>query len=89
MRYGLSLLLLLPLLMPCLGCGGGKPDPRDREGFVDTTDPDAIMIEMGGPAGPGKTRPGPAPPGGAEPGAAKPAGAELGGAGPGGADAEK
>jgi hypothetical protein len=84
MRCVFSLLLLLPLLLPCLGCGSGKPDPREREGFVDTTDPDAIMIEMGGPAGRGNTRPGGTPPGGAKPGAAEP-----GEAGPGAADAEK
>ena len=35
------MLLVLPLLMPCVGCGG-KPDPREHEDFVDTTDPDAV-----------------------------------------------
>jgi hypothetical protein len=53
MRTLYALLTLLPLLMLFQGCGGGKPDPRDREGFVDTTDPDAIMIEMGPPPRPG------------------------------------
>jgi hypothetical protein len=41
MRRVFALLLLLPCLLPVFGCGGGKPDPRSRPDFVDTTDPSA------------------------------------------------
>jgi hypothetical protein len=47
MRSVATLLLAASLLLvPCLGCGGGRPDPREREDFVDTTDPDAALQEM-------------------------------------------
>jgi hypothetical protein len=45
------------LLVPCLGCGGGRPDPRDREDFVDTTDPDAVLQEMQDTEGGGAQKP--------------------------------
>ena len=35
----LALLLMLGTLSFLTGCGSGKPDPRDRPNFVDTTDP--------------------------------------------------
>ncbi len=41
MRQLALLLVLLPCLMAVPGCGGGKPDPRSRPDFVDTTDPSA------------------------------------------------
>lgn len=25
--------------LPLVGCGSSKPDPREREGFIDTSDP--------------------------------------------------
>ncbi len=51
MRSLLMLVLLTFCLMPCVGCGG-KPDPRDRPDFVDTTKPDvaADMLEAPGAA---------------------------------------
>jgi hypothetical protein len=33
------------LLLPFAGCGG-KPDPRDQEGFIDDPDPAAVMDQM-------------------------------------------
>lgn len=40
MRSVFVLVISLSLVvLPCLGCGGGKPDPRDDPDFVDTTDP--------------------------------------------------
>jgi hypothetical protein len=54
MRRILMLLFTLSaLLIPCVGCGGGRPDPRDRPDFVDDTDPDvtAEMLEPTGPQG--------------------------------------
>jgi hypothetical protein len=42
MRRALTLLVAMSaLLMPCFGCES-KPDPREREDFVDTTDPSAL-----------------------------------------------
>ena len=50
MRRLLMLLVLLSLSLPILGCGG-KPDPQDEPGFVDTTDPDvaADMLDADRP----------------------------------------
>jgi hypothetical protein len=50
MRKILLLLILLPLIIPVVGCGGGKPDPRQREDFVDTSDPSTVINTMGDPA---------------------------------------
>jgi len=59
---GVFALLLCLLLVPYVGCGGGKPDPRDRPDFVDTTDPGSVVVPS---AAPGKA---PAqPPGGGAP----------------------
>lgn len=59
MRRMATLLLTASLLLvPCLGCGGGRPDPRDREDFVDTTDPDAVLQEMQDTEGGGGEKPG-------------------------------
>ena len=55
MRILLILLLCLP--MCGVGCGQSKPDPRDREDFVDTTDPS--MVELPAPAGSGGGAPPP------------------------------
>lgn len=41
MRKLLVVMLLVSWCLPCIGCGG-KPDPRDRPDFVDTTDPDTV-----------------------------------------------
>jgi len=49
MRSLLMLMLLTVCLMPCVGCGG-KPDPRDRPDFVDTTDPDVAADMLKEPA---------------------------------------
>ena len=47
MRSLATLLLAASLLLvPCLGCGGGRPDPREREDFVDTTDPNVALEAM-------------------------------------------
>ncbi len=53
MRKAFALLLLLacPVLVGCSG-EEDKPDPREQEGFVDTTDPSKVM-QM--PADPNKT----------------------------------
>ena len=41
--FVLLMLLLSLVVLPCLGCGKGKPDPRDRPDFVDTSsDPMAV-----------------------------------------------
>jgi hypothetical protein len=40
-RVFMLLLTLSALLIPCFGCES-KPDPREREDFVDTTDPSAV-----------------------------------------------
>jgi hypothetical protein len=61
MRSLATLLLAASLLVvPCLGCGGDRPDPREREDFIDTTDPDAALQEMEEP-GPGGGEPAGAP----------------------------
>ena len=51
MRVVFALILSL-LLLPYAGCGGGKPDPRDRPDFVDTSDPSKVLVPA---AEPGKT----------------------------------
>ena len=50
MRKFLALLVLLPLCLPILGCGGG-PDPQSDPDFVDTSDPDvaADMLDADRP----------------------------------------
>ena len=62
MRSLFALLLLLPLLMPCLSCGGGRPDPRDRPDFVDDTDPDMAVETVDTEAGMGAPKDEPAAP---------------------------
>jgi hypothetical protein len=39
------------------GCGSGRPDPRTQPGFRDTTNPDAIRMDLP-PPGPGGQVPG-------------------------------
>ena len=56
MRSLFALLLLLPLLMPCVGCGGGRPDPRDRPDFVDDTDPSMAAETLNAETGPGAAK---------------------------------
>jgi hypothetical protein len=61
MRSVFALVLSLPLLLlPCAGCGGGRPDPRDRPDFVDDTDPDVTADMLDEPGGPGAPKKQPA-----------------------------
>ena len=47
MRRVFVLLLALSLsLLPCLGCGESKPDPRDNPDFVDDSDPNVTLDMM-------------------------------------------
>lgn len=39
---------LLVVTLGVIGCGESKPDPREREGFVDTSDPN--KVQMGPPS---------------------------------------
>ena len=50
MRRLFVFLVLVPCFLPVFGCGG-KPDPRSRPDFVDTTDPDvaADMLDADRP----------------------------------------
>ena len=50
MRLIACMLVMMGLGLPCIGCGESKPDPREREDFVDTTDPSAVMQTMDKPA---------------------------------------
>lgn len=45
-RVFMLLVTLSALLWPCFGCES-RPDPRDREDFVDTSDPSSVggMLE--------------------------------------------
>ena len=47
MRRIFAWLLLLPLMFPLMGCGSSTPDPREREDFVDTSDPSTMLNPMG------------------------------------------
>ena len=52
MRRLFVLLLMLSLsIMPCLGCGDSKPDPRDHPDFQEDPDPDMQMGELDGDLG--------------------------------------
>jgi hypothetical protein len=43
MRSIFVLVISLSLvILPCLGCGKSKPDPRDAPNFKDTSDPSMI-----------------------------------------------
>ena len=44
-----SMLVVSLLLLPVAGCGG-RPDPREREDFIDTTDPSSVVDQMDAPA---------------------------------------
>ncbi len=49
MRYLFLCLVMVSLIvMPCAGCGGGKPDPRDNADFIEDSDPSATMERIGG-----------------------------------------
>jgi hypothetical protein len=42
---GVFALLFCLVLVPYVGCGGGRPDPRERPDFVDTAaDPKAAVV---------------------------------------------
>jgi hypothetical protein len=59
MRSIIALLFVVSLLLlPCAGCAG-KEDPREREDFVDTTDPDAVMQSMESEPTEGQSSPSP------------------------------
>lgn len=54
MRKLFMFAILSMLLVPFVGCGG-QPDPREREDFVDTTDPDAAADMLTDPSTDPKT----------------------------------
>ena len=54
MRRLVVLLLMLSLsIMPCMGCDGGKPDPRDNPDFEESLDPDMQTGALDGDLGAG------------------------------------
>jgi len=60
MRYLFFCLLIVSLIVPCVGCGGGRPDPRDNPDFNDDPDPAAATTGMlGEDTGPGAAETGP------------------------------
>jgi hypothetical protein len=61
MRRFLAIVLLLPLVMPCVGCGESRPDPREHPDFVDDTDPSLTPDPSADVGGPGGGKPGAAP----------------------------
>ena len=50
MRTFFALLVSLVLLVPYAGCSN-RPDPRDREDFVDDTDPNMATEALPAPSG--------------------------------------
>ena len=56
MRIFLALLFLcFPISL--VGCGDGKPDPQDREDFVDNTDPSVGAMPAPADGGTGEAAP--------------------------------
>jgi hypothetical protein len=53
MRKLFVLLLILSMsIVPCVGCGGSKPDPRDHPDFEENADPDLQTGALDGDTGP-------------------------------------
>ena len=44
MRMLIVLMIASPFMAFASGCGNGKPDPRDRPDFVDTSDPSKTSL---------------------------------------------
>ena len=56
MRKLLSLLFILSVIC-VVGCAEKRPDPRQQEGFVDTSDPSKVMLpKLNEPTGPPKSK---------------------------------
>ncbi len=46
-RFLVLLVVLVPCVIPALGCQKSRPDPREQPGFVDDTNPDLTVQSMG------------------------------------------